>query len=197
MSDYFTSARPEGQIADLAHSWRELFGVGADFKPDVLWCVEVGLPKRFPNFALIPLIDCELPTEFAVARFDPPRIELRESLYQAARHQRARAREILAHELGHVVMQDHVYPKYLKDGVQERKRLLQMSVEHQADEFRLHFLLPQHIVSKMRSIGEIMERCGVTYRLAVTAGLLVGIRPRRRPQPYEMMHLEAEEGFDF
>lgn len=196
MSDYFTSARIEGQTADLALSWRELFGVSAELKPDVVWCVEVGLPKRFPNFALIPRADCELPTEFAAARFDPPRIEARESLYQVAR-QHPKAREILTHELAHIVIHDHVYPKYFKDGAQERKRLLRMSVEHQADEFLLHFLLPQHIVSKMRSIGEIMERCGVTYQLAVTAGLIAGIRPRRRLQPYEIMDLEAEEGFDF
>src|SRR5947207_9876511 len=132
MSDYFTSARIEGQTADLALSWRELFGVGAELKPDVLWCVEVGLPRRFPNFALIPRADHEMPTEFAVARFEPPRIEVRELLYQAARLHHPKAREILAHELAHIVIHDHVYPKYLKDGAQERKRLLGMSVEHQA-----------------------------------------------------------------
>ena len=197
MTDYLGPERSEDHSDALAVSWRVAFGVDNDKRPDIIWCVETGLPRLFPQFALLPRADGDLPDDFALADYDPPRIEIRSSVYSAAKAHHPRARFILAHELGHVVSHDRAYRKFLKDGVQERKRIKRMSLESQADEFALHFLLPEHVIGKMTSIGQVMFQCDVTYSLAVRAGLLCGIRPKRPLLPYEMIDIQREEVEDF
>jgi hypothetical protein len=192
MSDLLGQERSQAEILELAESWRTLLGVQAEVKPNILWCVEAGLPALFEHFGLRVLPDAEMPLGPAVAVYSPPRIEIRESYYNAARREHPVSRFALTHELGHVVLHPQELPKFLKDGIQERQRIARMSVETQADEFAIFFLVPERIARAIGTISGIVHQCGVPYWLARRACEIYGIRYRKL-QPYEIADLLAAE----
>jgi hypothetical protein len=192
MPDLLTKERTQDEINELAQSWRGLFGVAAEEKPDIRWCVEAQLPTLFPHFALVVRDDGELSSGPAVAEYSPPRIEIRESAYLGLITSHPVSRFALTHELGHLVLHPHELPKFLKDGVQERHRLARMSIENQADEFALFFLVPEHIAIRIRSLVGTVQRCAVPYGLARSACDIYGIRYRKL-MPYELADLLTSE----
>jgi len=187
--------RSPESVERIAEAYRAFFGISSDPSPDLGRLIELRLAEHFPQTALIPRERAEL-SDFAVTYFDPPRIEARLDVYDAERRGHPRARAIYGHELGHLLLHEAL-PKSLKDGVQERKLLSdiqrRMSVEEQADLFRLFFLLPRRIITSMSSLTEVVCVCRVPYGLALEAQHRYAIRHFRKLEPYEVADLMTAE----
>jgi Zn-dependent peptidase ImmA (M78 family) len=193
--DVLGSERSPESIEQIASAYRAFLDVSRDPSPNLGRLIELTLSEYFPQTALIPRETQDM-SDFAVTYFDPPRIEARLDVYHAEQKGHPRAREIYGHELGHLLLHDAL-PKSLKDGIQERKLLSdiqrRMSVEEQADLFRLFFLLPRSIVTPMQSLAEVVCICRVPYGLALDAQARYGIRHYRKLQPYEVADLIIAE----
>lgn len=91
-------------------------------------------------------------------------IQIREDVYLAACNGDGRARDTMAHELGHLIlhrgmslarpMPRQAVPRMIEDS------------EWQADEFAGLLLAPSHII-KDRTAAEISKRCGLSMQVAL------------------------------
>jgi hypothetical protein len=78
--DVYTSERPEQEIRELGHAFRDLFGFGNQVCPDIVHALENELPRYLPQFALVPVRDGSLGAGRAAnASYNPHRIEIENS----------------------------------------------------------------------------------------------------------------------
>lgn len=194
--DFLDRERSPADLEARANGLRDLFRLGSQRRIDFVKLLEVELPELFPQFAVVPRSTAELPGNFAITRFDPPRIEVREDVWSAAGRFHPRAQVIASHELAHLVTHGG-QPKSLKVGPQEHKTRSSiqraMSVERHADDIGFYFLLPRRELEKCHSLSEIVNDFSVPYKLAVRAKTEYRLRRIRKLQPYEVAHLLTAE----
>lgn len=144
----------EYDIARQAIYYRDAFGVSDELHLNIIEVLEFEVKKFLPDFKLMIRRDIELDTT-AATTFDPPRIIVRETVYDAACDGDSDSRRILAHELGHLLLHSKLGGSMQRDynGYEPQfKRLSSLeSTEAQADAFARHFLAPPHIAYSFRS----------------------------------------------
>ncbi len=193
--DFLGRELSDEKIKALAESWRRQLDIGDNASPDIVWSIEAAFSNKLPHSALIPQTEKELPENLALTIYNPSRILVRENVYLAARDGHPRARYILAHEFGHVVLHNEM-PKSLKDTNQERitlQNLKNMSIERQADTFAHFFLVPEDIARKFHNLSRIVNECLVSVQFGQEAVRKYGLRQKRKLQPYELEALYAAE----
>ncbi len=195
--DYLDYSKNSSDLESIAKAWRKRACPETDIIVPILPFLENELPKLLPHFALIPKKLSELPDNKAITKYKPTRIEVREDYYEASAGAKPHpsAREILAHELGHVALHSEL-PKSLLAGEQEILKLVNyknMSVERQAEEFALYFLVPRNIAESLISIDNICQHCNVSYGFARRITTRYGIRQKGKPLPYQVLHLQSQE----
>jgi hypothetical protein len=127
------------RIASLAARFRRALDLSPKEEFPIVDVLEFEISKVCKDFRLA----VDSPTNFdvdvlAAARFQPPEIVVRESVYQHAAVGSEPARVVLAHELGHL---------WLAHGTEPAGDYIQL--EWQADEFAAELLMPGDIVSKI------------------------------------------------
>ena len=90
-------------------------------------------------------------------------IQIREDVYDAACNGDGRARDTMAHELGHFIL--HRGMRMARITSRGVPRLIEDS-EWQADEFAGLLLAPAHIISG-RNAADISQRCGLPIQVAI------------------------------
>jgi Zn-dependent peptidase ImmA (M78 family) len=174
MDDYRVKGRSNLEIRQLAKKTREFFGVVEERHVDVLTCLTsksiwtVNGKKRL-NFLVRP--DFEMGTSDGMTSHskDVVTIAVKQSVHDNAFMGDGRARNTLAHELGHAVMHNgiemprralgNVTPKWLKSKPFE-------SAEHQVRVFAPAFLINDLIAETLASAGDISIEFGISLESA-------------------------------
>jgi Zn-dependent peptidase ImmA (M78 family) len=174
MDDYRVKGRSNHEIRQLAKRTREFFGIAGERRVDVLACLAsksiwtVNGKKRL-NFQVRP--DVEMGTADGMTSHgkDVVTIAVKESVYYNAFVGDGRARNTLAHELGHAVMHNsaemprralgNITPKWLKSKPYE-------SAEHQVRVFAPAFLINDLIAETLTSADDISIEFGISLESA-------------------------------
>ncbi|SRR5579883_336389 len=175
MDDYRVKGRSNLEIRQLAKKMREFFGVAGDRRIDVLACLAwqsiwtVNGEKRL-EFQI--RADAEMSTADGITSHGSEivTIAVKQSVRDAAFMGDGRARNTLAHELGHAVMHNgvemprrpfvNITPKWLKSKPFE-------SAEHQARVFAPAFLINDLIAETLGSAEEISVEFGISLESAM------------------------------
>ncbi|MBO6539572.1 MAG: ImmA/IrrE family metallo-endopeptidase [Rhizobiaceae bacterium] len=152
--DRFTARQmTEEEIAKKALFYRSKFGATDELCINIIEILEFQVREFVPEFKLMIRRDIELETT-ATTIFDPPRILVRETIYDAACEGDVDARRILAHELGHLLLHSHIGSPLQRDPggytPQFRGLTRRESTEAQADSFACHFLIHPRIAYERR-----------------------------------------------
>jgi hypothetical protein len=183
--DYRVTRRSNSEVRQLAKKARLAFGIADARRVDILACVKsptvwtVRGTQRL-NFQVRP--DAEMGPDDASTSYGKGivTIAVKQSVYDAALVGEGRARNTLAHELGHAVMHDgppmarraegNITPKWIKAFE---------SAEHQAKVFAAAFLINDEIASRLSTAEEISIELGVSLESA-TIYLKELVEPRER-----------------
>lgn len=103
---------------------------------------------------------------FAVFLKKPPRIFLSARFEQAARNNDPYARELLAHEVGHIVLHKGQEKFRIAGGNRDAGLSPEISAEHQANVFAYTLLMPDHLVASAKTAFELARVCGVEIETA-------------------------------
>jgi IrrE N-terminal-like domain len=119
---------------------------------DIVGLVEFGLPKLIPGFVFSVVGDDHIGSDvLALTRDNPPEIIVRESVYHKAHKQVPWARWVLAHEVGHLVLQHTT-------SANRHCKLDVDYAEYQANVFAQLLLLPSNLVGQCSSSSEIATK---------------------------------------
>lgn len=169
----------EVEIANTALRFRDLFKVSDKTYVDIIEVLEFRVAEFIPDFRLMVRRDIELDTS-ARTTIDPPRIFVRESIYDAACEGDADSRRILAHELGHLLLHQRISTPMQRDSVGyiDQFPLMDLldSSEAQADVFARHFLVPPSLAFGSRFDADILARKTGTSKNLSAAAITVSKR---------------------
>ncbi len=174
MDDYRVKGRSNLEIRQLAKKTREFFGVAGKRHVDVLACLAsksiwTVIGKKLLKFQVRPDIEMGTADGMTSHGKDFVAIAIKQSVHDAAFMGDGRARNTLAHELGHAVMHNgaemprralgNVTPKWLKSKPFE-------SAEHQVRVFAPAFLINDLIAETLSSADEISIQFGISFESA-------------------------------
>jgi hypothetical protein len=153
------------KIEALTTSIRQHFRVTDPFYP-LIETVELWLPRVWQEFEFTLGDYAEMGEDHGRTFPGQHHIRLRSDVYDNLRQHRGRDRFTLGHELGHVFMHDD---PALARNVRRREEIPPFrSSEWQANSFSGSLLMPLDFLKSARSIGEVVECCGVTIEAATT-----------------------------
>jgi hypothetical protein len=161
------------EMATFAEQMRSKCQITTSPYVDIIAVLEFEIPKIVPGFKLVIRRDVEL-DDLALTTPNPPRIYVRESVYEFACDGDANCRELLAHELGHLLLHGDK-PNKMNSKYTPHSRYTQQfsglnslnSTERQADMFARHFLIPMTLAFAHRHDPKrIAEISKTTLRLA-------------------------------
>jgi IrrE N-terminal-like domain len=169
---------PNGElgIAESAHQFRCAFGVSKDLYVDIIDVLEFRVREFIPLFKLIVRRDIELDVT-AETTIDPPRIYVRETVYDAACDGDVSCRHILAHELGHLLLHSQFSGSMQRDPLGYTEQFARMNLnensEAQADVFARNFLVPPYIAfNKRADTAELARLTGTPKNIASSAATI-------------------------
>ncbi|MGP0058652.1 MAG: ImmA/IrrE family metallo-endopeptidase [Beijerinckiaceae bacterium] len=196
--DYKVKGRSDLEIRQLAKRTREFCGVAKDRRVDMIACLErekiwtVKGIKRL-HFEVRP--DTEMGTADGMTSHSEGivTIAVKQSVRDAAYMGDGRARNTLAHELGHLVMHDGAEMPRLATGNITPKWLKPFeSAEHHVKVFAPAFLINDAIAETLSGAEEISIEFGISYESAkIYFKELTAFRGRERTA--EKMRRLAEE----
>jgi hypothetical protein len=172
--DRFTARRlSEEDIARRAGGYRKKFGISDTLCVNIIEILEFEVKNFIPDFKLMIRRDIELDTT-AYTSFDPPRIFVRETIYDSALEGDVDARHILAHELGHLLLHSHLGGSMQRDVTGYDSQFSRMSLlessEAQADSFARNFLLAPHFAYGGRAdVGGLSREAMIPLAVAKMA----------------------------
>jgi Zn-dependent peptidase ImmA (M78 family) len=166
----------EVDIAQRAHEFRQKIGVADRAYINIVEILEFDVAKFIPEFRLMVRRDIELDVT-AVTTFDPPRILVRETIYDAACDGDPDCRRILAHELGHLLLhrsfEGSMQQDYQGYSAQFPNMTSLESTEDQADIFARNLLVPPYIAFESRhNIDELARKTGAPGYVAAAAATI-------------------------
>jgi hypothetical protein len=107
------------------------------------------------------------PSSHASVTFGPLTLHVAEDIWSKAREDDPFARFVLAHELGHISLHRFDEHKFSSDPTRRISFAeKEHSAEWQADTFALHFLMPDHLVSRLRAPDVLEAACMVPLHWA-------------------------------
>lgn len=163
----------ELDIARRAMRFRDYLGISDKLFVDIIDILEFRIKEFIPDFKLMVRRDIEL-SRTAETSENPPRIFVRETIYDAACEGDFEARRILAHELGHLLMHHEIEGSKHRDigGYQPQFEGMTAldSTEDQADIYARNFLIPPYVAFQYRHDSYKLSRAtGVPPKIAKTA----------------------------
>lgn len=180
LRDYYVPFMREEEIARAANEWRR--AEGCALKPDfnVVTFFESVLTKhlkRARGALTVKFFNSEPGGDPAYLAIDDPSkpptdrqmtLNIDGEIWGEARIGEPRARVIIGHEIGHIVLHGHYERAAFSRGSEVRLRahVQERSAEWQADTFMGYLLLPTCIVRQYNSPREIAAGCSVPLDLA-------------------------------
>lgn len=167
-------SNPEKQneldIALRAVRFREHLGIAETLYVDIVEILEFRVREFIPEFKLMVRRDIEL-DKTAITTENPPRIYVRETIYDAACEGDSESRRILAHELGHLLLHHKIDgPKHksLESYQPEFSGMTSLdSSEDQADIYARNLLVPPFLAFQYRHDTSSLSRItGAPLRIA-------------------------------
>lgn len=173
LNRYNQISKGELGIAESAHQFRCAFGISKDLYVDIIDVLEFRVREFIPSFKLVVRRDIELDVT-AETTIDPPRIYVRETVYDSACDGDVSCRHILAHELGHLLMHSKIAGSMQKDPLGYAEQFVRMNLnensEAQADVFARNFLVPPYVAfSKRADTTELARLTGTSKNIASSA----------------------------
>lgn len=163
---YKASPTSRDKIRRYIEYLRKITGTENDLYFDVINFLEIKLPKLVPEYELEIKPIKEMANKCGETFPATSRIVLREDIYNLALKGDGFARFCVAHELGHLFMNDIDSISLCKLEKGERLKTYE-DPEWQADAFAGELLMYNPLIKGM-SVGEIAEKCGVTRSAAGT-----------------------------
>jgi hypothetical protein len=182
----------EVEIAERAHGLRLALGTADKTYVDIIEILEFHVPEFIPGFRLVVRRDIDIDFS-AEASFDPPRIVVRETIYDAACEGDQECRRILAHELGHLMLHSNVAGSLQRNYEGYQQEFGEMtsleSTEDQADIFARHFLIPSYIAfSHKKDASKLSAETGTPINIAKSA-----ITISKRQEFYKLRNFNCEQ----
>jgi IrrE N-terminal-like domain len=172
MDDYRVKARSNREISDLAKKLRAYYGIANDVYIDVLDCLKrdriwTVQGERRLNFLVRPDNEMGRSDGSTISNKDAVTIAVKESVRDAAFLGVGRARNTLAHELGHAVMHEGAPMHRRSDGNMKLNWLQPFeSAEHQAKVFAPAFLVDDEVAGNLDDAEEISVKFGISLESA-------------------------------
>lgn len=166
----------ELDLAQRAQKYRDKFGISDKLYVDIIEILEFKVHEIVPGFRLMIRRDIEL-ERTAHTTIEPPRIYVRETIYDAACEGDQECRRILAHELGHLLLHVDFDGPMHRDLLGYSANLLGMnaldSIEDQADIFARNFLIPPFLAFANRhDIQALSHLTGMPKHIAAAAATI-------------------------
>lgn len=193
--DILGEPRSFEQIESIAIAFRKNYGLRPNDRVNIVDFVDQQFCQDFPQFAMIPVSVEEMGSDKARAEYSPICIKCREDVYLAASLGKGNSAEIIAHELGHIVLHERVLSKPLRNDGQMRFNLVNAkdrSTETQADQFAVAFIIPRVVAIKYKNQLLLEKELGISPEFASLALKLYRVNPARL-MPYQRMDLECWE----
>ncbi|HUZ34526.1 MAG TPA: ImmA/IrrE family metallo-endopeptidase [Xanthobacteraceae bacterium] len=156
------------ELERIASRIRRQFKVYLEPKVDILRVVELKFSTFYPDFRFVVIDDDDqvfAKNILAFTQFDPLQIGVREAIYRLAANDDPRARFVLAHEFGHLILHDLDLGAKLFAGARSDFEALEIRFELEANIFAAAFLIPAWKTNCM-SAEQISASFGVTRALA-------------------------------
>ncbi len=164
INDYRVRFRSEKDIqnaAALARSARKSSQYEHQF--NIVEFVERDFAPKLKGGLLVVLVDGELPANKpAKVTYNPTTLTVETRVWREAREGHDRARWIVAHELGHIVLHDNTAKAFSSNGG-SRAFDKHYSAEWQADTFASFFLMPDQSLGRTQDASVLSILCGVSY----------------------------------
>jgi Zn-dependent peptidase ImmA (M78 family) len=180
--DYPVTPRTDEELERFAVELRQQLGFAWDEVPTAV-AIVTRLQKAL-GVEVVPRPDSEMGDKEAYTTFDPPRIFVRQSVFEAGQRNEPRSRMTYAHEAVHVCL----HPGLPKARVARGNNTLGFikpyaSAERQARFGSAAFLMPIQCVMEAASPDELARRCNVSKQAATIRFEQVKLRKQSRPLP--------------
>lgn len=152
-------------LVGVATRLRAILRIEKPFFP-ILEVVEFVFPRTWPDFCFTVREIGEMGRNHGLTLFQPREIRLRVDVYEGVEQGKGRDRMTLAHEVGHLLLHEDPGLARVPKNVTEIPPY--RSSEWQANAFAGSLLMPVEFLRTAKSLGEVMDECGVTEEAAVT-----------------------------
>jgi Zn-dependent peptidase ImmA (M78 family) len=182
--DYHVSGRSNDELERAADELRAQLGFALDEIPSARQIMDRANAKLGVEVVVQP--DTEMGRKEAYATSAPPRIFLRQSVFDACERDDPRARMTILHELSHIVLHPGA-PKARMATARQAKLSIRPfnSAEHQAGVMAAAFLIPREIAQRASSVQQLQIACRVSAQAA-------GIRFSQCRPKQELTFVRAE-----
>ncbi|MCH4151912.1 MAG: ImmA/IrrE family metallo-endopeptidase [Sphingobium sp.] len=141
---------------------RKLLRIDADARVQMVQLVETVLPEVLPEYLFCVLPDEDMPGMDGITAIGTYTICLSEHTYVDLCSGDPEARQVTAHEFGHLILHSQQEPALARRSFNDNS----VDPEWQADRFADLWLMPTAGVRKCRSPSEVAERFTVTIEAA-------------------------------
>lgn len=164
MGRYFRAVKPMSfdAIEAAAEQLRKLLGMETAARVQMINLIETVLPEVLPDYHFAVLPDDEMPGMDGLTALDSFTICLAEHTYIDLYDGDPDARQIAAHELGHLILHSHQQTALARRSHNDDT----VDPEWQADRFADAWLMPRAGVKRCTSAIEVAERFSVTIEAA-------------------------------
>lgn len=153
-------------IRDMAYFIRKIAGKENSLYFDIVYFLDVILPKTDPDFMLIVEEKSEMGECHGLTYPDKNEIHIRSDIYERACRGSGRDRFTMAHELFHLLQHEKENISYARMENGARIQTFR-DPEWQANAFGGELLVPWHLTQGMNA-DEISKKCGVSVAAANT-----------------------------
>lgn len=153
-------------IRDMAYFIRKIAGKENSLYFDIVYFLDVILPKTDPDFTLIVEEKSEMGECHGLTYPDKNEIHIRSDIYERACRGSGRDRFTMAHELFHLLQHEKENISYARMENGARIQTFR-DPEWQANAFGGELLVPWHLTQGMNA-DEISKKCGVSVAAANT-----------------------------
>jgi hypothetical protein len=157
----------EQEIELKVNDFRSKLGLSKDEVFNIVELLQSSVPRIIDDFVLQIATLGDLDVTSAYTVHNPPRIVVREDVYNLAKQDHPLNRSILAHELGHVVLHGLSHRAFRSSSIYHPKfarRLIRL--EEQAHRFGAFFLMPRFLVDRYQNPAALALACKVSLREA-------------------------------
>jgi hypothetical protein len=163
--DYIVKFLREEEIERIALTWLHEAGVLNRPNFNIVYFVTGFLSRRLRkkgplNFRFF---DAGPDDDPAFVTFNPLTLHVDREIWEWADQGDPKARFVIAHEIGHLILHDHFATAFSDDPeVRIKSFPNEYSAEWQANTFAYYFLLPTHIVTAYDDVETLIQVSGVT-----------------------------------
>jgi Zn-dependent peptidase ImmA (M78 family) len=163
----FPRAHSPFSIENHTQGLRELLGLGHESDFNIVSIVENLLCQKVKGFSLEVGAGIKLKRVEAYTAFNPPRIVLREDVYERAYKNDTHCRFTVAHELGHLFLHwSFPRPRLAPEAQKPSDPSPSGRIEKEANQFAAAFLMPREVATRIGHPQRLAHVCGVSKQAA-------------------------------